>query len=149
RHKNLMLGDTPANPLAPRDRLADADVPNEPETNEKNFVFTHGYNVDPNSARGAFADIFKRLYWSGSHAKFYGVTWLGSDTLGDIIPGVTCNYHTNVYHAFQTAQSLAGFLGTLTNGPTVLAAHSLGNMLALSAISDWNARVNRYFMIDA
>jgi len=38
----------------------------------------------------------------------------------------------------------------LTNtGPVVVAAHSLGNMLTLSAISDWHAPISQYFMMDA
>jgi hypothetical protein len=45
---------------------------------------------------------------------------------------------------------LANFLATLTNnGPTALMAHSLGNMVALSAMSDWNAPISQYFMVDA
>jgi hypothetical protein len=120
---------------------------NEPETNDKNFVFLHGYNVNPDYARGAFADVFKRLYWSGSHAKFYGVTWQGAES--QVGGALTPNYHTNVVNAFLTAPKLANFLGTLTNGPTVVAAHSLGNMVALSSLSDWNARMDKYFMIDA
>ena len=133
---------------------------NEPDTNDKNFVFLHGYSNNPDQARGVFADVFKRMFWSGSHAKFYGVTWFGSDTQGNVffpgttirVPGttgVTPNYHTNVYHALQTAPNLARFLGTLTNGQTTVAAHSPGNMVVLSALSDSNALMSKYFMIDA
>ncbi len=149
RHKNLIAETFPnTNSLgAPADRLTDSQVPNEPDTNDKNFVFLHGYNVDPDYARGAFSDVFKRLYWSGSHAKFYGVTWKGNESQWPV--GITPNYHTNVVNAFLTAPKLANFLGSLTNGPTVVAAHSLGNMVALSALSDCNARMDKYFMIDA
>jgi hypothetical protein len=151
RHKNLIATTFPkSNSLeAPRDRLRDADVPNEPDTTEKSFVFVHGYNVNPMQARGYAADVFKRLYWSGSHAKFYAVTWFGSDTQGNVVSEVTCNYHTNVCHAFETATNLATFLATLTNGPNTVAAHSLGNMVVLSALSDHNALMSNYFMIDA
>jgi esterase/lipase superfamily enzyme len=122
------------------DRLTDASVSNEPETNDKNFVFLHGYNVNPNQARGAFAETFKRMYWSGSHAKFYGVTWDGADTQEIAYGLLATDYHINVDHAFNTASNLASFLSTLTNsGPTTVVAHSLGNILTLSAISDWNA----------
>jgi pimeloyl-ACP methyl ester carboxylesterase len=151
RHKNL-IHETFSNPDsagAPADRLTDADVPNEPDTNDKNFVFVHGYNVNPVEARGRAADVFKRVYWSGSHARFWAVTWDGSQSQGHLIPGVTCNFHTNVVNAFLTAPKLAAFLGTLTNEPTVVAAHSLGSMVALSALSDWNAPIGKYFMIDA
>ncbi len=56
------------------DRLTDASVPNEPDTTDMNFILVHGYNVNPQQARGWDADYYKRLYWSGSHAKFYGLT---------------------------------------------------------------------------
>jgi hypothetical protein len=53
-------------------------------------------------------------------------------------------------NAFNTAPLLANFIASLTNsGPVVAAAHSLGNMLTLSAISDWNAPISQYFMMDA
>jgi len=149
RHKNLMLN--PAD-IAPTDRLTDASVPNEPDTIEKSFVFLHGYNVNTNEARGVASDMYKRMYWSGSHAKFWGVTWQGADSKGTPPFGnaLTPNYHTNVVNAFFTAPKLANFIATLTNiGPVVVSAHSLGNMVVMSSISDWNAPINQYFMMDA
>jgi len=153
RHKNLMLNQTATDLHGPPDRLTDASVPNEPDTNDKNFVFLHGYNVNPNQARGWFADFYKRMYWSGSHAKFYGVTWKASDSQGLIpgLPDVTINLQTNIVNAFLTAPNLAAFLVTLTN-ETVVAAHSLGNMTVLSALNDCtnvNFNISKYFMIDA
>jgi hypothetical protein len=58
RHKNLLLYSSPVVP----DRLTDASVPNEPDTIAKNFVFMHGYNVDPTDARGVASDMYKRMY---------------------------------------------------------------------------------------
>jgi hypothetical protein len=124
------------------------DAPNEPDTLNKNLVFLHGYNVNQQQARGVESEMFKRFYWSGSKAKFYGVTWNGSVSQGDFIPGISCNLQTNVVNAFLTAPHLASFLGTLS-GDTTVAAHSLGNMVALSAISDYHAAPNHYFMIDS
>jgi hypothetical protein len=149
RYNNLLIG-AATNQLGLKpNRLTDVSVPNEPDTIDANVVFVHGYNVSPDSARGWFADIYKRLYWSGSHAKFYGVNWYGNDSQGDLISGVTANYQTNVVHAFQTAPLLANFIATLTNGPTVVLAHSLGNMVTLSALSDYRAPISQYFMLDA
>jgi pimeloyl-ACP methyl ester carboxylesterase len=149
RHKNLLLRpDQRAKP----ERLSDDAVPNEPDTNGKNFVFLHGYNVNPDQARGAFADTFKRMYWSGSHAKFYGVTWDGYDTQGGLhiigTSSITPDLQTNIVNAFLTASNLATFLATLP-GANILAAHSLGNMVILSALSDYNAPISKFFMIDA
>jgi hypothetical protein len=149
RSKTMLLNPQPDTVA---DRLTDASVPNEPDTINKNFVFLHGYNVLPDEARGVAADTFKRMYWSGSHAKFYAVTWEGADTKGSLPfrKLLTPNYHTNVVNAFGTAPFLASFIATLTNsGPVVVAAHSLGNMVVLSAISDWNTPISQYFMLDA
>jgi hypothetical protein len=129
------------------DRLTDASVPNEPDTTDKNFIFLHGYNVNPNQARGWNADIYKRLYWSGSHAKFYGVTWSASDS--QQFNQVTINLQTNIVHAFNTAPLLNTFLNSLS-GTNIVAAHSLGNMVVLSTLNDYtNQSINTYFMIDA
>jgi hypothetical protein len=144
RNKNLMLSSEPGQVA---DRLTDASVPNEPDTSDKNFVFLHGYNVNPYQARGWNADIYKRLYWSGSHAKFYGVTWEAADS--QVESQVTINLQTNIVNAFNTAPLLNSFLNSLS-GTNVVAAHSLGNMLVLSTLNDsGNQSINTYFMIDA
>ena len=134
------------------------DAPNEPVTNGKNLVFLPGYNVNQQQSRGVESEMFKRFYWSGSKAKFYGVTWNGAVSQGDmsfggVIPqlvNVTCNYQTNVVNALLTAPHLADFLNNGLSGETMVAAHSLGNMVVLSAISDYGAtHLAHYFMIDA
>ena len=150
RHKNLtaaVAGTTNGLP----DRLNDFDVPNEPDTvGSNNFIFVHGYNVNPNEARGAESAMFKRMFWSGSHAKFYGVTWDGYASQQNLLGLIefTPNYQTNVAGAFLTAPQLANFINSLS-GTNTVAAHSLGNMVVLSALNDWNANVRNFFMIDA
>jgi pimeloyl-ACP methyl ester carboxylesterase len=156
RHKNLtaaVLGQIDG----PPDRLTAADVTNALDDNGTNFIFLHGYNVNPNEARGTESEAFKRMYWSGSHARFYGVTWDGYQSQGNVptaygtlqtpLP-VTPNYHTNVANAFLTAPYLAAFIDSLS-GANVVAAHSLGNMVALSALNDYGANIQTYFMVDA
>jgi hypothetical protein len=136
---------------APQTKATDTSEPaNNPDSlsDGKNFVFVHGYNVGETAARGWNSEMFKRLYQSGSKAKFYAVTWDGSQSLGDYVSGSTANYQTNVVNAFLTAPYLASLINGL-GGSTVLAGHSLGNMLCLSAISDSGAAPNQYFMIDA
>ena len=129
------------------DRLTDASVPNEPDTIGKNFVFVHGYNVNPMQARGWDADFYKRMYWSGSHAKFWAVTWEAADS--QVAGQVTINLQTNIVNAFNTAPLLNTFLNSLS-GTNVVAAHSLGNMVVLSTLNDYtNQSINSYFMIDA
>ncbi len=142
RHANFCYVNGTVDPNNP----SRASAPNEPQTDGKNLVFIHGYNVNQQQARGVESEMFKRFYWSGSKAKFYGVTWNGADS--QVLSYTTPNYHTNEMHAVSTAPVLAGFLGTLS-GSTVVVAHSLGNMVVLSALNDDNARINKYFMIDA
>ncbi|HEX3625029.1 MAG TPA: hypothetical protein VH280_06315 [Verrucomicrobiae bacterium] len=144
RHKNCLL--TPQANEVP-DRLTAADVPNEPPTNDKNFIFVHGYNVNVTQARGWDADYFKRLYWSGSHAKFYGVTWESADS--QKANAVTISLQTNIVNAFNTAPLFNSFLDSLS-GTNVVASHSLGNILVLSTLNDCtNESINTYFMVDA
>jgi pimeloyl-ACP methyl ester carboxylesterase len=73
------------------------------------------------------------------------VTWRGYQSQFEAI---TPNYHANVTNAFGHAARLADFLNGL-GGETVVAAHSLGNMVVSSAIQDGNASFSKYLMINA
>ncbi|MBN1270112.1 MAG: hypothetical protein JXB04_11025, partial [Kiritimatiellae bacterium] len=128
-----------------------AEPDNNPDvlSNGKNFVFTHGYSVSEEQARGWNAEIFKRLHWSGSRAKFYAATWFGNDSQQEWLGNKTPDYHVNVVHALDTAGALASSLNDEIGGDITLAAHSLGNVLSAAAISRHGANVARYFMIDA
>lgn len=120
------------------------------EANSKNFVFVHGYNVNPNQARGWNAAMFKRLWHSGSRAKFTGLTWYGYESQGSVPghPDVTPNYQANVLNAFATASALKDGLEPL-EGEVYIAAHSLGNIVVSSAMHDFGFAAEKYFLIDA
>ena len=130
----------------------------------KNFVFVIGYNVNGKHARGWQSEMFKRMFWSSSKAKFWGVTWYGWDS--QEFPGpfnlpFTRNYHINVEHAFKTVPEFQNFLLNTVEGEITIAAHSLGNMLVSAALSNyvaptygggvWDAsgKIKNYFMLDA
>ena len=127
---------------------ARTDAANEPANNDKNLVFLTGYNVNQQQARGVESEMFKRFYWSGSKARFYGVTWNGAVSQGDVIPNIAANFQTNIVNALLTAPHFASFLNTLP-GDTIVTAHSLGNIVVLSVISDYGVPIDRYFMIDS
>lgn len=112
---------------------------------DKYFVFLHGYNVSPENTRGWAAEMFKRLWWSGSNAKYIAVTWEGAEGFNG---SFTPNYHMNVENAFAAANAFKVALDGL-HGQKIVAAHSLGNMLVSSAVSDWGGAVDIYFAIDA
>ena len=132
RHVSLNHGakDFTGRPVAPRKAGRQTDViePSglpDAETNGRWFVLLHGYNVDAESARGWHAETFKRLYVLGGQARFVGVTWNGDTGL---------DYHKGVFHAFQSGDQLSRSLGFLDQTRTVVAAHSLGNIVACQAI---------------
>ena len=127
------------------DRLGEPAKFPDSECNQENFVLLHGLNVNGQQARGWHAEIFKRMYWSGSRAKFWGVSWYGFRT--QILQWQTPDFHINVRHAFNTATGLATFLNSIGN--VTVAAHSLGNMVVSSAINDHGANVKHYFMLNA
>jgi hypothetical protein len=145
RHLNLCYVAGEDNTVVSR-----STAPNMPDsqTNGKNFVFLHGYNVDQEQARGWAAEIFKKMWWSGSRAKFYAVTWRGAHS--QLVDTVTINYHINVEHAFATASSLANFINNL-QGEVTTSAHSLGNMVVLGALNlpQNPAWIARHFAFDA
>jgi hypothetical protein len=145
-HKNLRAAGNGS--VGVYDREA-SNLPDE-LCNGKHFVFLHGYSVSEQDARGWQSEVFKRMYWSGSNARFHGVTWRGDETRGGIpfLDELTPNYHVNVIHAMDSADELANYLATLP-GEVVLAAHSLGNMVASTSIQDYGAHATKYFMIDA
>jgi hypothetical protein len=100
--------------------------------------------VNPEQARGWGAEMFKRLWWSGSKAKFYAVTWRAYE--GQVL-GITPNLQINIQHAFKTAQPLKSFISSLP-GPITVAGHSLGNMLIGAAVKDHGMTPERWIMID-
>lgn len=116
------------------------------ESDQGNFVHVHGYNVNGQAARGEQSEAFKRLYWSGSRAKFWGITWYGWESqlfFAERSP----NYHVNVRHAFNTSRLLKEFVSNEVQGEVSIFAHSLGNMVVSSAISG-GLNVDKYLMVN-
>lgn len=122
------------------------------ESNGKQIVFVHGYSVHEESARAWSSEMFKRLWQSGSKSMFTAVTWYGNDgQIYDWVPffgGATPNYYINVEHAFETAAVLGAALASIP-GEKQLMAHSLGNVVASSAIAEHQFAASRYFLFNA
>jgi len=144
RHRNLRpaAGGTGGAP----NRLTEPCNYPDSLTIDRHFVFIHGYSVPWDDAYGSQCEVFKRMYWSGSNARFHGVTWFGEHSRFPLV-GVTPNYWVNVLHAFDTADALAKYLNDL-EGDVVVAAHSLGNVLASAAIALKKAKVSHYMIIN-
>jgi len=110
------------------------------KSNGKNVVFIHGFNESPAKAMGNICEVFKRLYWTGSKAKFTGVEWRGD--MG------STHFHASVTNAFLTAPGFAQHLLTLQGEVNVI-AFSLGNMVVSSAIQEHGAYPANFFMLHA
>lgn len=133
-------------------------VPPEPKNwpdricDDRNYVFVHGFNVNPNEARASGDDVFKRLWQSGLCSKVAIVTWDGDagqwDPIIDWHGTISMRYHNNVRAAFMSARLLSSVCAQLP-GRKIMLAHSLGNVLTSAAIKDWNLPYAKYFMIDA
>jgi hypothetical protein len=114
-----------------------------PPDSGRNVVFLHGFNVNQEDARGWHAETFKRLWRSGSNARFHAVTWRG-----DIGIVNAFHYHENVVSAFEAAPHLKSYLDGLSEDRIVI-AHSLGCMVAASAIADHGMETGKFFMLNA
>ena len=136
------------------DRLAMTDFTNpkhfagfDADSDVNNFIHVHGYNVNGQAARGEQSEAFKRLYWSGSKARFCGVTWYSWESQWSSLER-TPNYHVNVRHAFNTGRLLKNFVNQNVAGNVTVFAHSLGNMVVSAAIEE-GMTVAHYLMVNA
>ena len=148
RHLNLLSAISQSGGMATN--LNEPTNQPDAECNKTNFVFVHGYNVNPSQASGWNSAMFKRFWHSGSRAKFTGVTWFGYETqiyipvVGDVTP----NFQANILNACASGEALKNGLAPL-HGPMYIAAHSLGNMVVGAAMQDFGFTADGYFMIDA
>lgn len=112
----------------------------------KQFVFLHGYKVTAEKARGWHAEMFKRLFQSGSHAMYVGLSW-DSDEGAWLTDGLF-NYWGNVENALNSAPIVSNIINNSLTGDITIAAHSLGNMVLGQAIQKYGLRTNSYFMLN-
>jgi hypothetical protein len=114
------------------------------------FVMLHGYNVNPNQAKAMHSEVFKRLWHVGFDSRYVAVTWKGDVT--QIGYKISPDYWRNVYNAFASSSPLAHKINQLTGASkskTVIAAHSLGNMVVSSAICDHGLLAEQYYMTNS
>ena len=129
-----------------------SNLPDAEMKDSRHFIFVHGYNVNEESARGWAAEMFKRLWQSGSQARFTAVDWYGNESqIWEGVPvlgGESLDYYVNVRHALDTASGLARAVNALS-GDKIMLAHSLGNMLVSAAAKDHQMAYSKYYMLNA
>ncbi len=114
----------------------------------RTLVHVHGFNWTGEQIPAAHAELFKRFYQSGSNARFVGVTWRGDEGTNSITDS-TFEYNENVINAFITAHYMSDALIPFSGPLTAIFAHSLGNLVASSAILDFGLNVGAYFLVNA
>lgn len=120
-----------------------------PDLGNKTVFFLHGLSVGVNESHGWSSEMFKRLWQSGSNARFVSVTWFGNyNWFGNWASGL--RYHDNALNAFMSADALKSLVEReqSSSGNRVLMAHSLGNMVVCEALRK-GLSVGKYFMLDA
>ncbi len=111
--------------------------------------FTHGFNVSESDAHAWGSEIFKRLWQSGSNARFWMFTWSGDyNWLGGVFNGL--HYQQDVYQALGTGAALKAFIESVQSvaSKRILMTQSLGNMVACEALRQ-GLSVDKYFMFNA
>ncbi len=119
------------------------------DLNAKTVFFTHGFNVNADAARAWGSEVFKRLWQSGSNAKFKMVTWAGDyNWTGSWANGV--HYHQDVYQALKSGNAYKRLVEREepASAQRVLMAQSLGNMMTCEALRQ-GVTAGHYFMFDA
>lgn len=112
--------------------------------NDRHFVFLHGFKVDEEAVQAWHAEMFKRLFHSGSNAMYTGILWNGNDGLANGL----VNYWGNVENALNTSEALTNILQQSLSGELSVSAYSLGNMVLSSAIQDHGLQVDHYLMLN-
>ncbi|MEX0325497.1 MAG: hypothetical protein AB3N33_05360 [Puniceicoccaceae bacterium] len=114
----------------------------------RTLVHIHGYNWSGHEIPAGHSEIFKRFFQAGSNARFVGVTWRGDEGTLDLT-GSSFEYNENVINAFITAKYVKDSLVPFAGPRTAIFAHSLGNMVTSSAITDHGLEAGLYFMTNA
>ena len=113
---------------------------------DRDVFFTHGFRVSADDAHAWGAEVYKRLWQSGSNARFTMFTWAGDYGW----PDSALYFPQNVYQALKTGGALKSLVESVQSDSSkrILMTQSLGNMVACEALKQ-GLRVNKYFMFDA
>ena len=121
----------------------------EDDVMDKDVFFLHGFNVDMNGARAWTSEMYKRLWQSGSNARFWGVTWYGDfNYVSSTFNGL--HYQRDVEYALKSGAAFKSLVESVqsTSDKRIVIAHSLGNMVACEALRQ-GLSTSKYFMFNA
>ncbi len=117
-------------------------------TNGRYLMYIHGFNVSGESARGSQSNLFKRFHQLGSKDRFVALYWHGDPPNPGLNMLLPPDYHRAVYNALMTSIAMPVRLSFMESQDISVIAHSLGNMLASSAIANHDLTVSNYFIVN-
>jgi len=117
------------------------------EDSDKVLVLVHGYNNTSDDANIMFQNVFKKLYRLGFRENMVGYKWDGDQFNYPVVPTA---FDPNVENAFESSRGLMNLVHTLnSSGKTVnIAAHSLGNLVALDALRRMALKNSNHYKIN-
>jgi hypothetical protein len=125
---------------------SDADVPFSRPIDEapQCVVFVHGWRMSYDDYLGFSETMFKRLWWQGFRGRFCAFRWATLTSYD--------SYNTSEFRAWKYGKALQEYLASLQRdlpGHAIhLAAHSMGNIVASSALKR-GARVGTFILMQA
>jgi len=106
------------------------------------IVFVHGWNMSYEGSQNFAETMFKRLWHRGYKGRFASFRW-------PTLVGAVGTYNDSEYRAWKCGESLKQYVASLPSGYTKnLAAHSMGNIVAGSALKKGMQVVN-YALLNA
>ena len=149
-HQACKCAETLCNSMKEPSNNPDSNCNGDPRDG-RHIVFVHGYNINAREARAWGAEMFKRLWQSGSTSLFTVADWVGdAGQFGNPDDGTSVSYYYAVPNAFAAAKQLKEAVGAPSfKGNPIIMAHSLGNMVVSSAIVDWKMPYGKYYLLNA
>ena len=105
-------------------------------------IFVHGWRMSPEGSTSFAETMYKRLWHRGFKGRFayfrWDTDWSSSfewlPYLGEPIDAYLAHYNDSEHNAWLAGQSLKNFVNSIPKSNKNIAAHSMGNIVAGSAL---------------
>ena len=107
--------------------------PADDESDEA-IILVHGWNMDDPDRRTFSETFFKRLWWKGFKGRFCSFAWPTYNKHSDFWGYIPDHYNKSEYIAWKYGPSLKAYVDGIPKSSKNIAAHSMGNVVAASAL---------------
>jgi len=121
----------------------------DPKETKDYVIFVHGWRMTYDGAHNFGETTFKRLWRSGFRGRFAFMRWPTYSEDTHQTTDALFTYNNSDYRAWKSGKSLKSFVNSLSPEYTrSLAAHSMGNIVAGSALRE-GMEVDTYALLNA